>query len=222
MCISACIFMSYVWAAERKVWESVFHYIPLCTFGLCEVLCINIFKPIYLNIYFWLEADKWHRTQVPWGRYKIPSWIPGTQSLCLPRQGNQGLLLALIHSGGPCKSGGWRWGGRCPGLAHWWPDPTHWASWPLWVQDRGSGCRAGPSAWGSALVCGSPLGGPTIPSSSLLAHCPQAISTVCDEMGQEGTSPQGPAPSSDWGRRSQNTCSNHTTTMTPRAETSDA
>lgn len=50
-CISACIFMSYVWEAERKVWESVFHYIPLCTFGLCEVLSINIFKPIYLNIY---------------------------------------------------------------------------------------------------------------------------------------------------------------------------
>lgn len=45
----ACIFMSYVWAAEGKVWESVFHYIPLCTFGPCEVSPINIFKP---NTYF--------------------------------------------------------------------------------------------------------------------------------------------------------------------------
>ena len=120
----------------------------LCTFRPCEVSSINIFKP---NIYFWLEADKWHRTQVPWGRYKILSWIPGTQSLCLPCQGNWGLLLALMHSGGPCKSSGWRWGGssgrRFPGrpqgtgagVSKWWwvlstslvpPTPVHGYSTP--------------------------------------------------------------------------------------------
>lgn len=47
-----------------------------------------------------------------------------------------------------------------------------------WLQDQGGGCQARPSAWGSAVVCGSPYDPPTVPSSSLLAHCPPRLSAL--------------------------------------------
>ena len=68
-----------------------------------------------------------------------------------------------------------------------------------WLQDQGGGCQARPSARGSAVVCGSPHNAPTVPSGSLLAHCPPGYQHCLWWDGSGGHHSPAAASSSDCG-----------------------